>query len=86
MKASEITFEQMRKGGKLNPDLGVPLSYMQVEFGLVELEGCWEGFRDSSDDHNIEFKNRKEICAEFGKALTGYLEHIGEPLPLKVGS
>lgn len=85
MKASEISFEQMRKGAKLRPSLGVAVSYLQVEYGLKEVEGCWDGFVHTSDHYGVEFTSRKEICIQFSQHLNDYLEYIGEPVSLEVG-
>ena len=86
MKASEVSFERMRKTAALNNPLSVATSYMQVEYGLSELEACWDGFVHTSDHHEIEFKSRKHICDEFATALTEYIEYLGESPYLKVGS
>ena len=86
MIASEVTFEQMRRASRNLSELGVPASYMQVEYGLLELEACWDGFVHTSDYHQQTFKTRKEIHQEFANALSEYLEYLGESIPLEVGS
>jgi hypothetical protein len=86
MLASEVTFDKMRIVARNNPELGVPSSYMQVEYGLEELEACWDGFVHTSDNYGQEFKSRKQICLEFANALNEYLEFLGESVSLKVGS
>jgi hypothetical protein len=86
MIASEVTFEQMRRASRNMSDLGVPASYLQVEYGLLELEACWDGFVHTSDYHQQTFKTRKEIYQEFANALSEYLEYLGESIPLEVGS
>ena len=86
MIASDVTFEQMRRASRNMSDLGVPASYMQVEYGLSELEACWDGFVHTSDYHQQTFKTRKEIHQEFANALSEYLEYLGESIPLEVGS
>ena len=86
MNASDVSFEQMRKASRNLPELGVPASYMQVEYGLSELEACWDGFVHTSDHFHQSFKTRKEIYQEFANALTEYLEYLGESIPLEVGS
>ena len=86
MIASDVTFEQMRRASRNLPELGVPASYMQVEYGLLELEACWDGFVHTSDYHQQTFKTRKEIYQEFANALSEYLEYLGESIPLEVGS
>ena len=86
MLASDVNFEQMRRAARNNSELGVPASYMQVEYGLSELEACWDGFVHTSDYHQQTFKTRKEIYQEFANALSEYLEYLGESIPLEVGS
>ena len=86
MLASDVNFEQMRRAARNNSELGVPASYMQVEYGLLELEACWDGFVHTSDYHQQTFKTRKEIYQEFANALSEYLEYLGESIPLEVGS
>ena len=86
MLASDVTFEQMRRASRNLSELGVPASYMQVEYGLTELEACWDGFVHTSDAYDQSFKTRKAIYQEFANALSEYLEYLGESIPLKVGS
>lgn len=86
MLASEVTFEQMRRASRNMSELGVPASYLQVEYGLAELEACWDGFVHSSDAYHQTLKSRKEIYLEFANALSEYLEYLGESASLKVGS
>ncbi len=86
MIASEVPFNQMMRVAAGNPELGVPASYMQVEYGLDELIACWDGFVHTSDSYGMEFKSRKHVCLEFSNALNEYLEYLGEPVSLKVGS
>jgi hypothetical protein len=83
--ASDVTFEQMRRASRNLPELGVPASYMQVEYGLTELEACWDGFVHTSDAYDQSFKTRKEIHQEFANALTEYLEYLGESIPVEMG-
>jgi hypothetical protein len=85
MLASDVTFEQMRRASRNLPELGVPASYLQVEYGLAELEACWDGFVHTSDAYGQSFKSRKEINLEFANALSEYLEYLGESIPLEVG-
>jgi hypothetical protein len=85
MIASEIAFEQMRIGARNNPELGVPTSYMQVEYGIKELEACWDGFANTSDDFGVTFRSKKEIYLGFANALNEYLEYLGESVPVQVG-
>lgn len=86
MRATDISFEQMRIGARNNPELGVPASYMQVEYGLPELEACWDGFAHTSDNYDITFKSKKAIYLEFANALNEYIEFLGESIPVSLGS
>jgi hypothetical protein len=86
MKASEISFAQLQIGARNNNKLGLAASYIQVEYGLSELEACWDGFAHTSDDYGLTFKSRKEIYSEFSDALNEYIEHLGESEYLKMGS
>ncbi len=85
MLASSVTFEQMRRAARNNSELGVPASYLQVEYGLAELEACWDGFVHTSDHYQQQFKARKEIYLEFANALSEYLEYLGEQIPVSLG-
>lgn len=85
MLASEVTFEQMRRAARNNSDLAVPASYLQVEYGLAELEACWDGFVHTSDHYNQNFTTRKAIYQEFANALNEYLEFLGEQIPVSLG-
>ena len=86
MIASEVAFDKMRIVARNNPELGIPVSYMQVEYGLKELEACWDGFVHTSDAYGQEFKSRKQICLEFAHALNEYLEYLGESISVEMGS
>jgi hypothetical protein len=86
MKASDVSFKQMLVGARNNQNLGIAASYMQVEYGISELEASWDGFVHTSDHYGSTFKSRKEIYLEFANALTEYFEYLGEPLPDKMGS
>jgi len=86
MRATDITFEQMRIGARNNSELGVPASYMQVEYGLSELEACWDGFAHTSDNYGVTFKSKKAIYLEFANALSEYIEAMGESVPVTLGS
>jgi hypothetical protein len=86
MKASEVSFEQMRRGARNNPELGVLASYLQVEYGLSELEACWDGFVHTSDEYDLTFRTRKEVNQEFANALNEYLEFLGETIPVEMGT
>jgi hypothetical protein len=86
MIASDISFDQMMRVASANHKLGVSASYIQVEYGIGELEACWDGFVHTSDFHNLNFSSRKQICAEFANALSEYIEYLGESIPIEMGS
>jgi hypothetical protein len=58
---------------------------MQVEYGLKELEACWDGFVQTSDNFGQEFNSRKQVCLEFANALNEYLEYLGESISVPMG-
>jgi hypothetical protein len=84
--ASEVSFQQMLVTARNVHKLGVVNSYMQVEYGIKDLEACWAGFVDTADNAELNFKNKKEVCLEFAYALQEYLACRGESASLKVGS
>jgi hypothetical protein len=86
MRASQITFDAMQRVACANHKLGVAASYIQVEYGINELQACWDGFVDTSDYHDLEFKSRKQVCEEFANALSDYIDYLGESIPLQMGS
>ena len=85
MIASDVSFDQMRKAARNLSELGVPASYLQVEYGLAELQACWDGFVHTSDAYDQTFKSRKAIYQEFSNALNEYLEYLGESIPVALG-
>ena len=85
MRATDVTFDQMRIGARNNPELGVLTSYLQVEYGIKELEACWDGFADTNDNYGMTFKSKKEIYLEFADALNEYIEYLGESPCLALG-
>lgn len=85
MIASQCSFKQMMTIAAGNFMLAEATSFLQVEYGIAELRACWDGFVDTSDHYNQEFKSRKQICAEFANALADYIEYLGESSLDKVG-
>ena len=81
MNISQCSFKQMMTIAAGNKRLAEATSFVQVEFGLKELETCWAGFVDSSKHYGVEFNTRKHLCEEFAEALSEYLEYLGEPSP-----
>ena len=86
MLASQVSFDSMMRVACANQKLGISASYIQVEYGISELEACWEGFVHTSDHHDLNFKSRKQVCQEFANALSDYIDYLGESIPIQVGS
>ena len=57
-------------------DLGIILSFFQVEFGMDELHACWDGFVHTSDHYEQQFSSKTAICKEFTNALKDYREYL----------
>ena len=72
MKASETTLDVVRSLASSIPGLGTTLSFIQVEEGLKELEGHWEGFRDSSNHFDLTFDNERDCAVDFGMFLSEF--------------
>jgi len=79
MLASECSFDGMMIFAIANRSLAEATSFIQVEFGMVELQTCWAGFVDSSDSYGQVFSTKEEIYAEFAFALSEYIEYLNEP-------
>lgn len=86
MNASSVSFDEMRVSARNLSELGVASSYLQVEYGLDELEACWDGFVHTSDNYGLKFKTKKAVCLEFQSAIKEYLEYLGESIHQQVGS
>ena len=85
MNISQCSFKQMMTIAAGNKRLAEATSFVQVEFGLKELETCWAGFVDTSKHYGVEFNTRKHLCEEFANALTEYIEYL-QPLSSEMGS
>lgn len=85
MLASKVSFDQMMKAAAKDRTLAYATSFVQVEYGVLELLACWDGFVNTSDAFSQEFKSRKQVCQEFTDALTEYIDYLGESVPHKVG-
>ena len=85
MKASDVNFESMMRFASGNFTLAEATSFLQVEYGMSELRACWDGFVDTSDGADLEFKDRKTICKEFTVALSDYIIYLDESAPLTLG-
>jgi hypothetical protein len=72
MKASNCTLSDIFAAAKSDGDLHKSLSFVQVEYGFTELEGCWHGFSDASDAYEVVFKSKKHVANDFAIALTDF--------------
>ena len=85
MNISQCSFKQMMTIAAGNKKLAEATSFVQVEFGLKELETCWAGFVDTSKHYGVEFNTRKHLCEEFANALQEYIEYL-QPTSHEMGS
>ena len=69
MRASDTTLDVVKSLAPSIPELGVVLSFIQVEEGLKELESHWEGFRDSSNYFNFTFDDERACASDFAAFL-----------------
>ena len=74
MKASDVSFDNMRKIACSMPDLGRLISFIQIEFGLKELESHWQGFVDVSDNYDLTFTTKRRVCRDFYEILSEFVE------------
>jgi DNA-binding Xre family transcriptional regulator len=82
MNASQVTFDRMMIYRKVNRLLSDATSFIQVEYGVAEVQACWDGFVDTSDNAGLTFKDLADVCSHFAVALTDYIEYLSEPSPL----
>ena len=68
-----------------NKKLAEATSFIQVEFGLKELETCWGGFVVTSKHYGVEFTTRKHLCDEFANALIEFADYT-QPATHEMGS
>jgi len=85
MNISQCSFKQMMTVAAGNKKLAEATSFVQVEFGILELQACWDGFVDTSAHYSVEFNTRKHLCEEFANALAEYAEYL-EPTSHEMGS
>lgn len=69
MKASNMTLAEVREFASEIVGLNIVLSFIQVEEGLTELEGHWDGFCDTSNNLSIEYDNNRDCAIDFGFSL-----------------
>jgi hypothetical protein len=75
MKASDITLHDIRRIASNIVDLNLAISFIQVEWGLSDLEACWDGFSDSANHFNQTFNDERDCALQFGLALNDYAEY-----------
>ena len=80
MKASECTLDHAQVVARDCKELAEAMSFMQVEHGYSELQACWDGFVEVSDNYDQTFPTKRKICFEFANALTEYISCL-EPAP-----
>ena len=85
MNISQCSFKQMMTIAAGNKKLAEATSFVQVEFGILELHACWDGFVDTSKEYGVEFNTRKHLCDEFANALIEYAEYL-QPTSHEMGS
>jgi len=85
MNISQCSFKQMMTIAADNKKLAEVTSFVQIEYGLKELEACWDGFVDTSKHYDIEFNTRKHLCDEFANALIEHAEYF-QPTSQEMGS
>jgi hypothetical protein len=74
MKASQCSLQTVFNAAAKDEDLALILSFAQVEYGLTELQGLWDGFVDSSDHYETTFKSRKDVANQFAGSLVDYYD------------
>ena len=79
------TFAQMRKYATGKWEMSKALSFIQVEMGLDDLEACWDGFLDTSEDYGDVFTDESHLYQKFTEALNEYAEYL-EPTFNEMGS
>ena len=80
MKASDCTLDHAQKVARDCKELAEAMSFMQVEHGYSELQACWDGFVDVSDNYGQTVPTKRKICFEFADALAEYIEYL-QPAP-----
>ncbi len=80
MKPSQITLDDIRALASGMPDLALALSFVQVEEGLDELVGMWDGFQDANNFFEQTFDDKRDCAVQFGIALRELLQ-FGECVP-----
>jgi hypothetical protein len=74
MKASQCSLNYILSTAKNDAHLASVLSFIQVEYGLAELQGHWDGFVDASDFYGQTYSNKRDVANNFGEMLVEILE------------
>jgi hypothetical protein len=77
MKASQCSLDHVFAIAAKDEDLALVLSFIQVEFGLAELQANWDGFVDSTDHYGQNFKSKRDVANNFGSSLVDFYDLIG---------
>lgn len=77
MKASQCSLDNVFAIAAKDEDLALVLSFIQVEFGLTELQGHWDGFVDASDHYQDTFKSKRDVANSFGSTLVDFYDLFG---------
>ena len=70
----DLSFENMLRSAKFFPGLALATSFIQVEYGVRELEGHWRGFVDSLYDSEKNESNELALYNSFTEGLEDYIE------------
>ena len=74
MKATQCSLQTVFKAAEKDEDIALVLSFIQVEFGLAELQANWDGFVDSSEHYEITYKSRKDVANQFAGSIVDFYE------------
>ena len=72
MKASQCCLDDIFELAAVDEEVAVLLSFVQVEFGLSELRGHWDGFVEMSDDYHIDYDSKEDVTSNFTCALSEF--------------
>ena len=77
MQASVLRFNDLFTFAKSDPDLANSLSFIQVEYGLLELETIHESYVDSSIYLKEDFDSLEDIVEDFKESI-GFHRELAE--------
>jgi hypothetical protein len=79
MKASQCSLDDIFELASVDEEVALLLSFIQVEFGLSELRGHWNGFVEMSNDYHIDYDSKEDVTTNFTFALSEIAE-LPQPL------